>query len=98
MSRAFVNEDDAAPEPRHRFPLPPPDDPGFPEAAARALLQGANEGDSSTAEAATGYLFGDPRLVMEVRRILKLAREDGNDRMEQLAERFLSRARGEEIP
>jgi len=97
MSRAFVNEDDAAPEPRHRFPLPPPDDPGFPEAAARALLQGANEGDSGTAEAATGYLFGDPRLVAEVRRILTLAREDGNDRMEQLAERFLVRA-GEEVP
>jgi len=97
MSRAFVNEDDAAPEPRHRFPLPPPDDPGFPEAAARALLQGANEGDSGSAEAATGYLFGDPRLVGEVKRILTLAREDGNDRMEQLAERFLLRA-GEEIP
>ena len=97
MSRAFVNEDDAEPEPRHRFPLPAPDDPGFPEAAARALLQGANEGDSGTAEAATGYLFGDPRLVPEVRRILTLAREDGDDRMEQLAERFLIRA-GETIP
>lgn len=97
MSRAFVNEDDAAPEPRHRFPLPPPDDPGFPEAAARALLSGANEGDSGTAEVATGYLFGDPRLVPEVRRILKLAREDGNDRMETLAERFLAQA-GEAVP
>ena len=97
MSRAFVNEDDAEPEPRHRFPLPAPDDPGFPEAAARALLQGANEGDSGTAEVATGYLFGDPRLVPEVRRILTLAREDGDDRMEQLAERFLIRA-GETIP
>jgi hypothetical protein len=97
MSRAFTKEDDAAPEPRHRFPLPPPDDPGFPEAAARALLQGANEGDSGTAEAATGYVFGDPRLVPEIRRILTLAREDDNDRMEQLAERFLIRA-GEAIP
>jgi hypothetical protein len=92
MSRAFVNEDDAVPEPRHRFPLPPPDDPGFPEAAARALLQGANQGDSETAEAATGYLFGDPRLISEVTRILGLAREGGDDRMEQLAERFLRRA------
>ena len=85
MSRAFVNEDDAAAE----------DDPGFPEAAARALLQGANEGDSGTAEAATGYLFGDPRLVSVVRQILKSAREDRNDRLEQLAERFIRRA-GEE--
>jgi hypothetical protein len=97
MSRAFVNEDDAVPEPRHRFPLPPADDPGFSAAAARALLLGANEGDSSAAEAATGFLFGDPRLVPEVRLILTRAREDGNDRMEQLAERFLTRA-GEEIP
>ena len=97
MSRAFVNEDDAAPEPRHRFPLPAPEDPGFREAAARALLQGANEGDSGTAEVATGYLFGDPRLAPEVRRSLTLAREDGDHRMEQLAERFLTRA-GETIP
>lgn len=92
MSRAFVKDDDAAPEPRHRFPLPPRDDPGFPAAAAKALLQGAHEGDSETAEAATGYLFGDSRLINEVQRLLAIAREDGNDRMEQLAERFLRRA------
>lgn len=97
MSRAFVNEDEQAPEPRHRFPLPPADDPDFPAAAARALLLGANEGDSGAAEAATGYHFGDPRLVSEIRLLLRMAREDGNDRMEQLAERFLVRA-GEEIP
>jgi hypothetical protein len=75
--------------------LPPADDPAFPEAAARALLQGANEGDSGTAETATGHVFGDPRLVGIVRQILKSAREDRNDRLEQLAERFLRRA-GEE--
>ena len=97
MSRAFVNEDDAAPDPRHRFPLPPPDDPGFPAAAARALLQGAHEGDSASAEAATGYVFGDQRLIPEMRRILREARAADNDRLEQLAERFLVRA-GEELP
>jgi hypothetical protein len=95
MSRAFVKEDDAAPEPRHR--LPGLDDPTFPAAAARALLQGADAGDSAGAEAATGYLFGDPRLVEEVTRILLEAREDRDDRLEQLAERFLTRA-GADIP
>lgn len=94
MSRAFVSEDAAGPDPRHRFPLPPPDDPGYDEAAARALLQGANEGDSASAEVATGYLFGEPRLEPIVRRILAEAIEDGDERLEQLAERFLRRGAG----
>lgn len=92
MSRAFVSEDAEGPDPRHRFPLPPPDDPGYEIAAARALLQGAHEGDSAAAEEATGYRFGDPRLVDVVRGILAEARETKNDRLEQLAERFLRRA------
>lgn len=92
MSRAFVSEDRDGPDPRHRFPLPPRDDPGYPAAAARALLQGAHEGDSAAAEEATGHLFGDPELVPQVRVLLAEARETGNDRMEQLAERFLRRA------
>jgi hypothetical protein len=92
MSRAFVNEDGGVPDPRHRYPLPSRDDPGFDEAAARALLQGANEGDSDTAEAATGYRFGEPKLVPWIRQLLERARATGNDRQEQLAERFLRRA------
>lgn len=92
MSRAFVSEDREGPDPRHRFPLPPRDDPAFPLAAAQALLQGAHEGDSTTAEEATGHLFGDPALVAEVRRILREAEAGGNDRLAQLAERFLRRA------
>ncbi len=92
MSRAFVNEDAGGPDPRHRYPLPPRDDPGFPAAAARALLEGANQGDSIGAEEATGYRFGDPRLAAEVLVVLRGARENGNDRLEQLAERFLRRA------
>ena len=92
MSRAFVSEDHDGPDPRHRFPLPPRDDPGYEAAAARALLQGAHEGDSAAAEEATGFAFGDPALVPQVRIILERAREDGNDRLEQLAERFLRRA------
>jgi hypothetical protein len=89
MSRAFVNEDRDGPDPRHRFLLPSPDDPGYDAAAARALLQGAHEGDSAAAEAATGYAFGDPILIPHVRLILERARAERNDRLEQLAERFL---------
>ena len=96
MSRAFVSEDHDGPDPRHRFPLPPRDDPGYAMAAAQALLQGAHEGDSLAAEEATGFRFGDPRLVTEVRQLLLIDREERNDRMEQLAERFLLRA-GEEL-
>ena len=92
MSRAFVTEDQGGPDPRHRFPLPPADDPGYDEAAARALLQGAHEGDSQAAEEATGYRFGEEKLVPYVRGILEGARKDGNDRLEQLAERFLRKA------
>ncbi|HWB41458.1 MAG TPA: hypothetical protein VG500_09380 [Gemmatimonadales bacterium] len=92
MSRAFVNEDaGAAPE---RYPLPPRDDPGYSLAAARALLRGADQGDTPGAEAATGYYFGDPALRREVEQILGEARDGGNERLEQLAERFLRRISG----
>lgn len=87
MSRAFVNEDAAGPEPRYH--LPPRDDPGYDAAAAWALLEGANVGDSYGAERATGYAWGEPRLVLHVERILTDARREGNERLQQLAERFL---------
>ena len=93
MSRAFTNEDasgEALPE--HRYPLPDRDDPQFPLAAARALIAGANLGDSSGAEDATGFMFGAPELVPAVQIILEDARTRGDDRTEQLAERFLRRA------
>jgi hypothetical protein len=87
MSRAFVREDrDEVPE---RYELPPRDDPSFPEAAAWALLEGANRGDSLGAEAATGFRWGDTALRPHVERILAHARERGDERLEQLAERFL---------
>jgi hypothetical protein len=87
MSRAFINEDagDAPP----RFPLPSRDDPSYDLAAARALLQGADLGDTASAEAATGYYWGETKLRSLVERILLEARQDGNERLEQLAERFL---------
>ena len=88
MSRAFINEDaDSGGGPR--FPLPAREDPSFDAAAARALLQGADLGDTASAEAATGYYWGELRLRPVVERILEEAREDGNERLEQLAKRFL---------
>lgn len=91
MSRAFVKEDDNTPPPR--FALPARNDPGFPRAAARALLQGANQGDSASAEDATGYRWGDARLLLPMEQILAEAVADKDDRLEQLAERFLGKAR-----
>jgi hypothetical protein len=88
MSRAFVKEDHE--EVPQRYELPPRDDPGFPAAAAWVLLEGANKGDSLGAEQATGYRWGDPTLRPHVERILQHARKKGDDRLEQLAERFLS--------
>lgn len=93
MSRAFTNEDAAGePLPEHRYPLPERDDPEFPLAAARALIAGADIGDSISAEEATGYMFGAPELVPAVRLILDDARAKGDERTEQLAGRFLKRA------
>jgi hypothetical protein len=89
MSRAFVNEDAQGGDAAGRYPLPERSHPDYDRAAARALLRGADQGDTVGAEAATGYYWGDPALFPEVERILAEAREDGEDRLEQLAERFL---------
>ena len=89
MSRAFVNEDAASGEPAGHYALPDRTDPDYDRAAARALLRGADQGDTAGAEAATGYFWGDPALFPQVERILAEAREDRDDRLEQLAERFL---------
>lgn len=90
MSRAFVNED-AGPwgDPSRRFVLPARDDPGYDAAAAEALLEAARTGDTGSAEMATGYYWGEPRLREHVQRILARARAAGDDRLEQLAGRFL---------
>ena len=92
MSRAFVKEDDHEQDPDYR--LPEPDSPYYAEAAAWALIQGADAGDSRGAELATGYRWGDPLLQGEVERILEQAADDGEDRVAQLARRFLRAARG----
>jgi hypothetical protein len=87
MSRAFVNEDAEGPRPSYQ--LPSRDDPGYDAAAALALLQGADVGDSYSAELATGYRWGEPRLRPHVERMLAEAIARGDERLQQLAERFL---------
>jgi len=92
MSRAFVNEDaGATPEPT--YDLPDPTSAYYPEAAAWALLQGADQGDSVGAERATGHRWGDPELVPHVQAILERAEAEDNGRLRQLARRFLRAAR-----
>lgn len=91
MSRAFVNEDaGSAPDPEYR--LPDPESPYYLEAAAWALIQGADQGDSRGAEQATGYRWGDPLLAAEVEKILAEAEAQEQTRVAQLARRFLREA------
>ncbi len=91
MSRAFVKED-AGDEPQPRYSLPDPESPYFDEAAAWALIEGANAGDTRSAEVATGCDWGEARLVPHVERILAEAEEADNLRVAQLARRFLRAA------
>lgn len=91
MSRAFVNEDAGGNDrARHyRTGLPSRDDPAFFAAAARVLLDAARAGETFAGEEATGLYWGDKRLAPHVEAILAEARRAGDDRLEQLAERFL---------
>ncbi|HMA19170.1 MAG TPA: hypothetical protein VKO87_00135 [Gemmatimonadaceae bacterium] len=90
MSRAFVNEDAGQwGNPARRFNLPDRDDPGFDKAAAEAMLEAARDGDTGSAEMATGYYWGEERLKPYVREILSHLDEDEDERMVQLAKRFL---------
>lgn len=89
MSRAFVNEDAGAGAPRRNYALPPRDDPAFDAAAAGALLEAARAGETASAEEATGYYWGERRLHEHVRRIRERATAAQDDRLAQLADRFL---------
>lgn len=96
MSRAFVKEDDGDVEPRINWELPPRRDPGYDAAAALALLEGARDGVLSSAEAATGYRWGDAQLKPHVERLLEkelaLDENDQNRRFVQVARRYLRAA------
>jgi hypothetical protein len=90
MSRAFVDDDrDESGRPQRHFDLPPRDDPGFDAAAARALLEAAREGLTGDAEQATGYYWGEERLKPHVEQALADAETAGDERLVQLAKRFL---------
>lgn len=90
MSRAFVNEDAGHwGNPGRRFDLPDRDDPGFDRAAAAAMLEAAREGDTGSAEMATGYYWGEEKLKPYVLEILDRERDGADERLIQLAERFL---------
>ena len=88
MSRAFVNED-AGGGPRRDFHLPDREDPDFDRVAAAVILEAARAGETDAAEEATGYRWGEPKLATHVRRIMRDAQASGDDRLEQLARRYL---------
>jgi hypothetical protein len=90
MSRAFVKEDGGAwGDPGKRYSLPDRSDPDYDEAAAEALLEGARAGDTGSAESATGYYWGEKRLRKFVENIRLRAEREGDERLAQLARRFL---------
>lgn len=89
MSRAFVNEDAGGAGPWRDYHLPPRDDPDFDAVAASVLLEAAREGETASAEDATGYRWGEAKLGSHVRRIMRDAEADGDERLAQLARRFL---------
>jgi hypothetical protein len=89
VSRAFVNEDAGSGGPRRDYHLPDREDPDYDRAAAVVLLEAARAGETASAEEATGYRWGEPKLSAHVKRIQREAEAGGDDRLEQLARRFL---------
>lgn len=90
MSRAFLRDDAEGEMPRRHYDLPPRDDPGYDRAAAMALLEAARVSETQLAERATGYYWGEPALRVHVEAIRAEAERSGDDRLEQLARRFLA--------
>jgi hypothetical protein len=89
MSRAFLRDDAEGEMPRRHYGLPPRDDPDYDRASARALLDAARVNETQLAERATGYYWGEPALRPHVEAIRAAAEASGDDRLEQLARRFL---------
>ena len=96
MSRAFVKDDAEAPEPQRSYALPPPEAPGYEQAAARVLLEAARLGETAAAEKATGLRWGDPALRPHVERVLQeetsRPEPDRDHRLIQVARRLLRAA------
>lgn len=89
MSRAFLRDDAEGEMPRRNYGLPARDDPEFDRIAARALLEAARVSETQLAERATGYYWGEPKLKPYVEEILAEAVKAEDDRLEQVARRFL---------
>ena len=75
--------------PRRNYGLPEREDPTYDRVAARALLEAACVGETQLAERATGYYWGEPKLRKYVEEILREAEAAENDRLEQVARRYL---------
>ncbi|HVH38585.1 MAG TPA: hypothetical protein VM764_01045 [Gemmatimonadaceae bacterium] len=86
---AFLRDDAEGEMPRRNYGLPARDDPDFDRVAARALLEAARVSETQLAERATGYYWGEPSLRPYVEVILAEAERDRDDRLEQVARRFL---------
>ena len=89
MSMAFLRDDAEGEMPRRNYGLPPRDDPDYDRVAARALLEAARVGETQLAERATGYYWGEPRLRPFVEEMRAEAERAQDDRLEQVAARFL---------
>jgi hypothetical protein len=89
MSRAFLRDDAEGEMPRRNYHLPDRADPQYDRVAAEALLEAARVGETQLAERATGYYWGEPALRPHVELLLADAERLGDDRLEQLARRFL---------
>ena len=75
--------------PRRNYDLPERDDPEYPRSAARALLEAARVNETQLAERATGYYWGEPLLRPFVQEMLAEAERAKDERLEQVARRFL---------
>ncbi len=89
MSRAFLRDDAEGEMPRRNYALPERDDPDYDRAAAHALLEAARVNETQLAERATGYYWGEPALRPHVEVARAKAEAAGDERLEQLARRFL---------
>jgi hypothetical protein len=89
MSMAFLRDDAEGEMPRRHYGLPARDDPDYDRAAARALVEAARANETQLAERATGYYWGEPRLRPYVEELRAEAERAGDDRLEQVARRYL---------
>ncbi len=89
MSMAFLRDDAEGEMPHRDYDLPAREDPGYDRAAARALLEGARVNETQLAERATGYYWGEPKLRAFVEEFRAAAEREGDERLAQVAGRFL---------